>query len=217
MRKLFFLFLVFCLSIGGALALPTTMAAFGNDSMNVTFKMSGATAPCWFEYGVNPSNPSWHTINISQAGTVTINVSGMPFVSNNLYYYRACDTTGCGSIMSVFMNQAQPIAQTTYGQAEYNISESKFSVDYLPQSFVSSYLWASTATVFWSMIFLFMYAGLWLRQREVLIPAFLGLIGGFLILYTGANSIGLAPEFVAMAQGITYASLAGVIFGLFKK
>ena len=203
--------------IGIATAVPTTWAAIGNDSMNVTFKMTGATSPCWFEYGLNPTNPSWHTRNISQAGLVLANVSGMPLVAGRGYFFRACDKTGCGALMRVYINDPQPIALTTYGIAAENISESKFSMEYLPSGFVQAYLWASPATVFWSMIFLFMYAGLWLRQREVIIPAFLGLMGGFLIMYAGANMIGLAPEFVAMAQGITYASIAGVIFGLFKK
>ena len=213
---------VLILTVGIAAAHPTTGAAAGVTSNAATVSMNGAATICWFEWGQLSGNLSWKTPNQTSAGGVSsYKIHGSPLNGNTLFYYRACDTTGCGSELTFTTAAITPMPTTTYTGIFNNITENGFDPQYIAGNAVAPYFWLIPGfeSIVWFLIFFPMFLGLWLTGRGFTIPVLIGLLAGGFLLTTQYPLFGmtLPAGFASMSQGIMYASLAGVIMNIIKK
>jgi hypothetical protein len=227
MKRLFFLLVIILMLVVPALAVPATPTVSNIGNNGATFTSSGATGNVtWFRWGVNQQTPEWSTGNISiSGGAFSYTVYGSPYYPSFQYYVVACDTTGCSNAATFTSLPTTPLPQTTYSVAFDNITQSNFNIFFIITAIPQPYLWvlpigttAYGVALMAGLMIGFYFIGLWLRQRKVTVALLLGIIS--LILF--GSSItgfgwGMPPEFLALAQMICYAALAGVVVSLFKK
>lgn len=207
-----------------AAAVPAVpvISLVGNN--NATFTSSGG-GTCWFRWGLNDEIPEWKTPNVSAAGPWTQRVYGSPYLPVRDYYVMACNESGC-SVAATFTSTAvTPIPQPTYGRTYDNITESGFDISILLTQSMTPLIWvfpgslASMGIALVSGLILgFYFLGLWLRQRTSKVAVIIGLIFlGFFIMPNSGMGWGMPAEFVAIAQLLVYAIIAGLIMSLLKK
>jgi hypothetical protein len=215
-KYLLFIILLVCL-ISPSLAVPTTQAATLIGYNNATLNMAGGVAPMWYQYGQLSGSYSWRTENSSTASSL---LYGSPLLGNTKFYYRACDGTGCGGELFFTTLQITPQVQTTYGASLRNITNGQFSVEVVQSNILAAYFWLvpTFPAIIWGLLFFAIYIGLWIRERDLVVPVILGLIAGSFVMYADTGlSLGIPVEFQSIAQGLTYAALAGIILGFVKR
>lgn len=198
-------------------ALPTTQAATSITSNGATLNSAGGVAPIWFEYGQKSGSLTWKTANSSNASQI---VYGSPIIGNTLFYFRVCDGTGCGNELSFTTSALVPMAQTTYSAALNNMTASQFDIETIAGNSIAGYFWLTPTfpAIVWGLLFFGIYVGLWIRERDLVVPVILGLITGTFVMYGDVGlQLGIPVEFQAAAQGITYAALAGIILAWMKR
>jgi len=214
------LLIIFVLPLSSAA--PTTGTATPVGSNNATVAMSAATGTCWFQWGTqNAENMTWRTPNqTSSSGLCNATIKGSPLSGNQLFYFRACDDTGCGSDGTFTTAAVTPIPTPTYGYVFNNLSSNNFDIPLIGWATMQPYMWLVPGfeALIWGLIFMFVFIGLWLRGREIGTVTILGFIIG-VILFTPAYGldVGIPQEFAALGQGIAYACVAGFILSLIKK
>ena len=200
---------------------PAVVAVGGN---NATFS-STCAGTCWFRWGQNAATPEWKTPNQTVAGAYSQRVSGVPYVPSTAFYAVACDTTGC-SITTPFTSLAvTPIPQTAFGRTFDNITETNFDTMNVVTVLFTPMVWAFPTTLVSTGIALvtglligFYFLGLWLRTRNIRLPTLIGIISATFFLSSNAGfGWGIPGEFAAIAQGLLYASIAGLIMSFIKK
>jgi hypothetical protein len=228
MKSEYLLFIIIGLVLvftgGLATAAPTTGAATLVGTNNATLHMTsigGVTS--WFEWGQNTDLLTWKTPNFTSAtGANAIVVKGSPLNGNSVFYFRACDDTGCGAQLSFTTPVITPMPTTTLGNIFQNLTESQFDLAFIPINAVASYGWVlpgSLVSVMWALVFSTIFLGLWLSGRNTFIPGLLGLmVGGFLWVNTiGVLNMPISPEFIELGQGLIMPAIAGTIVGIFKR
>lgn len=210
------------LALEHATAVPTTGAATLVGSNNVTVAMSGAATTCWFEWGILPgSGMTWDTPNRTPSGGMcNTTIKGSPLVGNQVFYFRACDATGCGDDGTFTTAAVTPIPAFTYGAIFDNMTENNFDITMIGEANMGPYSWLvpTLPSLIWGLIWGFMLIGLWWRGRDMGYTVGIGVLVG-IILFSPAYGlgIGIPQEFATIGQGILYASLAGVILVIIKK
>jgi len=215
-KYLVILLLVICLALP-VCALPTTQAATLVGNNNASLHMTGNVGTSWFEYGQKSGSLSWRTPN-STANNYT--VYGSPLSGSKLFYFRGCDGTGCGNELSFTTAALTPSPQTTFGKALDNMTQSNYDIEVIAGNSIAGYFWLvpTFPTIVWGLLFFGIYIGLWVRERDLVVPVILGLITGSFVMFTDSGlNLGIPVEFMAVAQGITYAALAGVVLTIMKR
>ena len=220
--------IIVMLAISCVSAIPTTDAATLVGNNNVTFKASGASGPTWFLWGFYSGKLYLKTTNVTPAGGVACQtVWDYPIYGSTTYYVKACDVSGCGGEVSFVTPAVTPLPTTTYGNALTNLTESHFNLAYVIPDAIEPYLYKFNessdmrslglmllVTLSLSAIFL----GMWMRGRNVAIPVIATFVCSGLFITAGNYSgITIMPEYLAIGQGVFYASLAGLIMAAFKK
>lgn len=225
--KSFLIFiLILSLLISPVLAAPTTDAVTEITAGQVRFNAHGGSGNGWFEWGgVSGSSYVWTTPNQTVSGAFTDTQFGAPMLSGQTYYVRACDSTGCGGEVSFTTSAAKMINQTWFGMDVITIQRSGFNLTQTIPIVLSPYVGAFTAwgtptglssTIVWALLFIFIFLGYWLRQKDVTILVFMGLAVGSGFIW-GAGGLGLPPEMVSIGQGLLIASLAGILMAWVSK
>ena len=202
----------------------TAVSSIGNN--NATFSANGATDHAWFEYGLSSSTLNVYTPNVTGSGAYTWTEYGSPLTSGRTYYVAGCDDTGCDpSPASFTMLPATPLPSTTFGAMITNATQNKFNVLMflinLPLPF--AWLFPSSAyglavSIIAALVLFSIYYGFAVRTRGVAVPIILGILGAPYFLYQSQGlNIGIPVEFQAIAQGIFYASLAGIVLVIMRK
>jgi len=188
-------------------------------SKNLTLHASSATGSVYWQYGTHALNPLWVTENVTAgSGLANITESGMPLMSGTKFYFRACDSSGCGAELNATLLAVTPAPTSTFGKTAHNISVAHLDPLVVAGSLQEPYIWsAGTPLIVFSILLFFVFTGLWLRQREVILPILAGLIGSGMLFYAGTNSVGVSPEFLIVAMGIIAVGLTGVITGMLKR
>lgn len=208
------LLLALLLVISTASALPTTGAASAVGSNNFTLSATGVTGTAgWFQWGLKPGASWAHTPNVTASGgAISYTMVGSPIFGCTTYYYRACDSTGCGSELSLMTTAVTPVATTTWSQWAENITANGLDPGNFIWNAMQPYMNVTTPTVFYSMIFAMMFVGVWLRTRGTAVGSTLGVICiGLFASSAIALQVGLSPEFQAVGQAVLYVSLAGIV------
>lgn len=204
---------LFCMLPPG-LAIPTTGAATAIGDNNVTLQGTGVTGSVgWFAWGEFSGNCIDLTKNVTaESGIMNYTLTGTPLFPGTTFYYKACDTTGCGAQQSFTILTITPLPTTTYGQAAEAIMDSGFSPVVTFYAFLVPFIAITGLTIFWGFIIGMIFVGLWLRTRGTIIATQLWMVfAGFACSATAGLAIGLPPELVALAQALFYTSIAGAI------
>jgi len=215
------------LTAGTAQAVPTTGSVTSVGNNNFTISATGcASDGCWFEYGPNPDILTiWTTEQIPVGGSITHNEYGSPIMTDTTYYIAACDNTGCGATVSFTTLPYTTLPESTLGYSIHNMTESKFDLLVVASNILVPYAWlfpSSQSTLAISivcgMMFFFIYYGMLLRQRSVAGPVILGLLTSTSLMFSNKGlNLGIPVEFQAIAQGLLYASLAGIFLAILKR
>ena len=188
-------------------------------SKNLTLHASSATGSVYWQYGTKALNPLWTTDNVTASGGLAnITESGMPLMSGTKFYFRACDSSGCGAELNATLLAVTAAPTSTFSKPAQNMSKSHLDPVVVAGSITEPYVWsAGTVEVVISILLFFIFSGLWLRQREVILPVMAGLIGSGMLFYAGTNSVGVSNEFLLITIGIIAISLTGIVVGMLKR
>ena len=213
--KILITVLLILLMIPLASAIPTTNAATLIGSNNVTLNGAGAVGDSWFIWGQVSTSEYWITPNTTPAaGVITYRVSQSPLFGNSVFYFRACDQSGCGDQLSFTTAVVTPIPSLNIGGFYQNITENGLNIPMMGANLYRPYVWTRTPiTIIFMLIFSPVFIGVWLRSRTVLVALLLGFITGSFILFAGTSSIGISmpAEIVGIAQAMCYLAFAGCI------
>jgi hypothetical protein len=217
--------LLFLPSIVTAIPSGTSVSAVSNQ--NATFSATGFdSAGGWFEYGMTPTTLNVWTTAQPGGGSITWTEIGSPLTSSETYYVAGCDVTGCDPSPVVFtMLDATPMPATTFGYIITNATENRFNLLKILPNIMLPYAWLfpSNATalgisIMVALVLFAVYYGLAVRTRGVAVPVIMGVIGAPYLLYANQGmNLGIPVEFQGIAQGIFYASLAGIILVILRK
>lgn len=208
-------------------AVPTTTAATEIGNNNCTLHGTGATSPAWFYWGQYTGKLYFKTTNRTPSGgLLNATVSHSPLYGSTTYYFKACDSTGCGSELTFTTLAVTPMPTNTMGQRMQTFMESEnFDVTKIPEVGFDPYSWAlptdppgfAVMLITGLMLFVIFY-GQFVRGRNVAVPALVGGIALPFVLYGNQGlNLGIPPEMAAIGQGIWYACLAGIIMVVFMK
>lgn len=198
-----------------ASAVPTTGAATAVGSNNATLAATGVGSIGWFEYGTMSGNLYWKTPNQTvSGGTMIYTVAHAPLTGNALWYYRACDTTGCGAQGSFNTLAVTPLPTVHLGGFYENVTESGFDIAFMAQNLIDPYTWNPNIplTVIFMLCFSPIFIGVWLRSRTIMVVLLLGFITGSFLLYADRGlNLGMPAELVSLAQAMCYIAFAGAV------
>ena len=115
MRPTICLFVVILLALTPVVgALPSTGAATDIGNNNFILHATGASGDTFFCWGIKEDWQGLRTQSVSPVGSVVeINVYGAPIMPSTLYYAKACDTTGCGNVVSFTTTEVTLIVERT--------------------------------------------------------------------------------------------------------
>jgi hypothetical protein len=216
--SLLYILLAMFLLIGIGSTAPTTLAATSVGTNNITFNAGGSISyPLWFVWGYHVGNEAWITPNLT-SGTSYIQ-HGSPLYSLTQYYYRACDTTGCGADVGVITTSVTPLPTITLGLAITNMSVNGFDIIMISTNAMLPYQWLGAPIgVIFGWIFIAVFFAIWIRTRSVSVVSILGLISsGCLIVSSVGLKLPLPGELIAVSQMILYVTLSACILVLIKK
>jgi hypothetical protein len=217
MKHKFLLFLIgLILLVSVVSAVPTTTAVNNITAGQATFHGTGGVSPCWFSWGYG-TNLYWTTPNQTVSGGFADTQTGSPMLSGVSYNVKACDSTGCGNVVSFAVPKATMINATHFGTAALTIMRSGFNV-YTASTLVitpyaqglsglSSVFTTGAASWIWGIFFAFIFIGYWLRGKGIMMPAILAIMAGTVIV---ASPIQVDPMFISMGFPLLAIGLAGV-------
>lgn len=152
-------------------------------------------------------------------GTASVTVMGAPLIGGRTVYYKACDATGCGNELTVAIPDVTPAPVPTFGDPLRRIIGAHFALPNITAEMPSALTTTGAPLLLmWGIIYVAVFAGLWLRTRTVR----LALIVGFLsipLIATSATGLYLGtPVALQLVMiGMMAAALAGTVYGFVKK
>ena len=206
------LFLLSTVSI--VAAAPTTSAATMVGNNNFTMNGNGASGGVgWFQWSMKTGLEYAHTPNVTTSGgAYNYTMSSSPVYGNTAYYYKACDTTGCGAEVSLTTTVVTAIPVPNYDAYAQNITENHLDPMNFLWNATRAYTQISGDAIFYGLILAMLLIGMWLRTHGTQTATMFGMM--FVCLFTasaGGLAIGLPPEFLAAGQALMYISLTGAI------
>jgi hypothetical protein len=219
MKALYFLIavLLLCASVS---AVPTTLAATNIGNNNFTLNgnaVAGTTG--WFQWSFVTGREFAHLPNVtSNGGTITYTMKGTPVFGSTVYYFKACDPTGCGGELSFTTAAVTPLPTPMIGAYAMdafatNITENGFDLPNAAWNAMRPYTAVTTDTIFYGMIFAMVFVGMWLRTRGTATANIFGMLCiGLFGISGGLLGGGILPaEFMAAGQAMMYLSLTGAV------
>lgn len=214
------LLVVLSLMVFPACSVPTTQPVTDITGSQVTF--NGIADPAgtvgWFSWGgINGGPYYWTTPNKSVTGGAAYQdyQYGPPMLTCTTYYVVACDDTGCGNQVQWTTSAPRMVNMTSYGTGVMTIMRSGWNVTQTFEVILKPYHDSMSAPLTFTLLFLFIFVGYWLRQRDVFVPFVLALVAGGAIWATGG--LGVLPMASDVGQGLIYAALAGIAFSWFTR
>ena len=214
--KYLYIFIALLLLIVPVVAIPTTNPATMVGNNNFTFNGAGYTIgdDGWFQWSMRSGQTWAHTPNetADADGIITYTLVGSPVYGCTTYFYRACDSTGCGSEETFMTLEVTVLPTTTFGRWAENITANGFDPGNVFWNAMQPYMNVSGPTIFYGLVFGMIFIGVWLRTRGTAIGTIFGMIcvGLFASSAIGLQ-LGLPPEFLAVGQAVLYISLAGSV------
>ena len=205
--------------VGICQAIPTTGAASLISSNNFTSTATGVTGDTayviWGQatgiYNFNSGNWS------GTGGTVDVEVVGAPLIGGRTVYYKACDSTGCGSELTVAIPSITPLPVPTYGNAMRDIIHRRFAFWNITDKIPEAYTYTGMPVILiWGGIYAAILIGFWLRTRTGRMSLFVALLTLAFVGTAGAGLyLGLPSALFSFAM-LGAAALAGIVYSLLK-
>lgn len=196
-------------------ATPTTLPATLVGTNNFTMNGNGIVGSVgWFQWGMDVAGSSWaKTSNVTPvAGFTNYTMFGSPVYGVTTYYFRACDTTGCGSELSLITPAVTPLPTLLSGVNAQAVIDSHFDLTTVFWNSMAPYTNVTGSTIFYAAILILLLGGMWLRTRgTALVSTFTMLCAGLTASSVTGLQLGLPPELNALLQAILYVSLSCAI------
>lgn len=198
-----------------AVLVITTNAATDITSGSVTLNgvAAGVVAPTvvWFEYSGTSTGYKYKTANqtITVDGAFSTTLNGVPLMTNSQYYYRAVGGGTSGAQVSFQMLKLTAIPDYNFDSGFQDVVDSKLNPTNM--SLVASTPYTDIlGSIFWGIVFSLIFVIIWIRQEDITIPTFLGLI-------IGASLWSSMPsDWTSMAMSLTVVSFAGLMYSILK-
>jgi hypothetical protein len=210
-----------------SIATPIGTAVSDITNNNAKFSATGGAGSAWFQYGMDPSTLNVWTPAQSTGGGLYIWIeTGSPLTSEETYYVAGCDSTGCDpNPVSFTLPAASPLPSTTFGFFVTNATQNKFNLLIMAGDLVLPYTWLFPSSakglaisIITALVLFAIYYGYAARTRGTAITVILGLLGAPYLLYQNQGlNLGIPVEFQGIAQGIFYASVAGLVLIILRK
>lgn len=196
-----------------------TLSATNTTTKGATLQANisnvGTQTDTWFEYGANPSAYIYRTTNqtTNANGTLSAPVSGLPIVSNKLYYYRAAawdgSTLSHGAQHTFITSPVPAVADYDFDKNFDNLTDTGLEPEKLSNVGSAPYT-DMMGNIFWGFLFAMIFVMIWIRQEDVTLSCMLGLI-------IGSSVWAFMPEdWTAMAMSLTVISFAGIVYSLLR-
>jgi hypothetical protein len=212
--------LALTLLTGIVAALPTTGDATLVGSNNFTVPVTGASGYAYVIWGQSAGNNNWISDNVSvSGGAADVLVWGSPLIGGRTVYFKACDATGCGAEKTTTIAAVTPLPVPTYGDALRRITASHFGfiniTAEMPTALTTT---GAPVMLFWAIIYVAVFAGLWLRTRTVRLSLIVGFLCiPFIVNQTTGLMLGMPVSFQILINGMMAAAIAGAVYGFVKK
>lgn len=199
-------------------AVPTTLAATMVGNNNATMNGNGVTGSVgWFQWSFKTGLEYAHLPNVtSSGGTIAYTMKGTPIYGSTKYYYKACDSTGCGAEQSFTSLPVTPLPTPMINGVAIdsfatNMTEGGFDPINVLWNATLPYQGIMTSSIFWGIIFAIVFVGMWLRTRGTATASIFGMICLSLFGISGGLLGGgiLPSEFLGVGQALLYLSLTG--------
>ena len=169
----------------------------------------------WFEWGASRTTYKYKTADqtMTDIGTFSAILSGMPITSNSVYYFRAVANDGTNT----FYGDQESFTTLALGEIPDNNFDAHF--DELLDAELNPTNMSSVATspftdifgsVFWGVLFAAIFIFMWIRLEDITIPSILGLIIG------GSLWVLMPADWVSMAMSLTVVSFGGLVYSLIR-
>jgi hypothetical protein len=114
-----------------------------------------------------------------------------------------------------------PLPTTDFGAPFQNMTQSNFSMLYVPLDVLMPYAWPMVGyslIIPFFLIFMFVFLAMWRSGQNIRIPTIIGILFGTMIFVSNAGlGLNMPPELAAIGYGCLIASIAGLILSVFKK
>lgn len=188
----------------------------GSVDLNVVVNVSQNV---WFEIGRNSGTYPIRTENVSaSAGNVSLTLAGKSYLYPTYkYYYRARCANCSGNEFNFTMSAATPMPTQTFSTYVEDLKDSSWNISALVPVVGGAYTDAFSAlgapgTIFYAIVWLFIFVALWMRQENMSIAIML-----FLILLPVIAFSGFLPgDWVYLSYLIVVVSIAGLLYYLWK-
>lgn len=201
-------------------ALPTTGDPTLVGSNNFTVPVTGASGYAYVIWGQSSGNNNWMSENQSVTGGVAnVIVWGSPLIGGRTVYYKACDATGCGAEKTVSIPEVTPLPVPSYGDLLRRIMQSHFALPNITAEMPAALTTTGAPIMlFWAIIYIAVFAGLWLRTRTVRLSLIVGFLAiPFIVNSTTGLMLGMPVSLQIVMNGMMAAAIAGTIYGFVKK
>jgi PKD repeat protein len=167
----------------------TTNAAsgLGENSATLNGNYTGSAGEkLWFRYGsVSGSLPLSTTTQNATSSPMnfTFYIHGPPLYPGHTYYYRACSECGCGNETSFTLPGATTTLSTVdtqYYDSFVSAAEDDFNMSGMIDVGISAYT-DIMGNMFFGLILMFLFVGIFMRQGVPVIPAVLAILGTTII------------------------------------
>lgn len=209
--------------IGSVCAVPVTDAVTNSKTTEVTFNSHGGVAPCWYSWGVG-TNMYWSTPNQTTCGSDY--QLGSPMLTGQTYNVKACDSTGCGNVVSWAVPAAEMLPQTHFGDGIMKIWRSGFNITETSNMIIEPYiapfvegtiltnptLAANAQGILIGVLFFFIYAGFWLRGQGIGIPCFMAILSFVAIFAAPGIGMNVPDEFKRVGLMLLIVGVAGLLY-----
>ena len=205
------------LLVSVASAAPVTGVGHDITSNSFTVPVTGVVGDGWIAWGEASGNTNW--ASSTQTGDGDYVVWGAPIIGGSTVYYKACDSTGCGSERGLDILAITPIPTSNFGAAYTNLSARHFQIADIPRNLLPGYTYNGTPiNVIWGIMMLAIFFGFWFRTRSVRLALIMGLLlAGLALTPTAGLYLGAPLLFQTVAQGLMAVCVAGLAISFIRK
>lgn len=195
-----------------------------SSNAEVVFEGTGCVGNCRFVWGAG-DNYYWTTPNQTGiGGAFTDTQLGAPMMTGQTYHVKACDDTGCSAPATWTVPAATMLNITNFGSGVRTMWRSGFNITKVMNLILVPYVAPFSALVgvntelstgvIVGILFLFVFAGYWLRGQGFMLPAIMAIVSGAMIWGAGGIAFQMPDEFKQLAFPLMVIGFAGVVISL---
>lgn len=188
----------------------------GSADLNMVVNVS---QDVWFEFGIASGDYKLQTQNITSGSSTNISdtIKGTYLFPGQKYYYRASCNNCSGDEYNFTLNTSTPIPTRTFSTYITEFQDAEWNISALVPIVGGPYEDAfaslgAPAVFFYAIVWLFIFAALWMRQENMLVPMML-----FVILLPVVAFSGFLPgQWVNISYMIVVVCIATLFYYIFK-